>query len=89
MHLEIIPINNTLMNWNLIVRANKADAADHPTRHEAMNGPNGKGYKEARKLELYSLETKMDIWEDIPKEPWMRVIPSTCAFYCKCFPMSV
>jgi hypothetical protein len=63
-----------------------ANAADHPTWEQAMNGPDKAGYWEACELELKTLTEKQDAWDVIDRKPWMNVLPTTWAFRCKRFP---
>ena len=70
----------------LVGIVSKANAANHPTWEQAMNGPEANGYWEACKKELNTLETKRDAWEVVKREPWMKVLPSTWAFCCKRYP---
>jgi hypothetical protein len=58
---------------------------DTPGWEEAMNGPCAAGYKEAAILEIDTLK-KMNVWNEVTREEWMKVLPSTWAFRCKTFP---
>ena len=69
MHLEMDPVNKNIKDWNPTALATQANAVDHPTWHEALNGPNAKGDKKPCQLELHTLETKMEAWDVIPKNP--------------------
>ena len=57
----------------------------NPSWEEAMNGPEREGYWEAMEVELDTLETKKDSWEEVDRKPWMNVLPSTWAFKWKQF----
>ena len=50
-----------------------------------MNGPLAEGYKEAARKEIEILK-KMGCWEEVDRQPWMNVLPSTWAFKKKVFP---
>ena len=50
-----------------------------------MNGPNRDGFMEAARLELEALRG-MDVWDEVPRESWMKVLPSTWTFRLKRFP---
>jgi hypothetical protein len=63
----------------------KANADDNPTWNEAMNGENSEGYWQACIKEHETL-IKKEVWEEVEREAWMNVIPSTWAFKCKRFP---
>ena len=80
------PYTNTLEEMHPMALSTKANAADHPTWEQAMNGSEAKGYWEACKKELHTLETKRDAWEVVQRQPWMKVLPSTWAFRCKRYP---
>jgi hypothetical protein len=81
------PYSGTQEDWNplaLAAKANDADA-DTFTFQEAMNHPNSDGFWEAAKKEIETL-LHMDVWEEVDREPWMNVLPSTWAFRIKRFP---
>ena len=79
--------DDTVEEMHPAVLAFKASAssADNPTWHEAMNGPDQKGYWKACETELEALRAK-DAWDVVTREHWMNVIPGTWAFKCKRFP---
>ena len=58
---------------------------DTPGWEEAMNGPYAAGYKEAAMLEIETLK-KMNVWDEVDRESWMKVLPSTWAFRRKTYP---
>jgi hypothetical protein len=64
----------------------KANSEDNPTWEEAMSGPDHEGYWEACKKEISTLTDDKDAWEEVVREHWMNVLPSTWAFKCKRFP---
>ena len=66
----------------LAAKSNDPDTLDW---FEAMNSPEREGFMEAAKVELQTLED-MDVWEIVPKESWMNVLPSTWAFRRKRLP---
>jgi hypothetical protein len=47
--------------------ATMANAEDHPTWEQAMNGPDAHGYWEAAKKEIASLE-ELNVWEEIDRQ---------------------
>ena len=47
-----------------------------------MNSPHAEGFKKAAKIE-YDTLVKMGVWEEVKREPWMNVLPSTWAFWTK------
>ena len=73
-------------DWHpMALQAKKNADPDLPGWEEAMNGPCAEGYKEAAKLEVDTLK-KMHVWDEVDREPWMSVLPSTWAFRRKTFP---
>ena len=50
-----------------------------------MNGPYAAGYKETAILEIDTLK-KMNVWDEVAREEWMKVLPSTWAFRRKTYP---
>jgi hypothetical protein len=66
----------------------KANAKDNPQWDEAMNGENSEGYWQACIKEHKTL-IKKGVWEEVEKELWMNVLPSTWAFKRKQFPDSL
>ena len=79
---------NTDEEWNAIeemhplIFITKARSEDQPRWHEAMNGPFRDKWWEACKKEISTLE-RMEVWDVVPREDWMNVIPSTFAFLIK------
>jgi hypothetical protein len=72
--------------WNpMALQAKRNSDPDTPTWEEAMNGPYADGYKESAKLEIDTLK-KMNVWDEIKRESWMNVLPSTWTFRRKTFP---
>jgi hypothetical protein len=65
--------------------AAKANAEDNPNWNQAMNGPDKAGYWKACKKEIDTLLSK-EAWEEVDRQEWMNVLPSTWAFKCKRFP---
>jgi hypothetical protein len=61
------PIEETVEDWSPLALAAKANDADTPNWHEAMNGPNAEGYWEACEKELATLED-MNVWDVVNKE---------------------
>lgn len=71
--------------WNPMALQAKSKSPDTPGWAEAMNGPYAEGYKEAAKKEVDTL-IGMRVWDEVDREPWMNVLPSTWAFRRKTFP---
>lgn len=65
----------------------RANADDNPTWEMAMNGSNRSGYWKAMEAELKTLVDDKDSWEEVDREGWMNVLPSTWAFRCKRSPV--
>jgi hypothetical protein len=84
---EISESDNTVEWMHPMILAAKAGAssADNPTWHEAMSGPDAKGYQRAAEIEIETLE-QMLTWDIVDRESWMNVLPSTWAFKCKRYP---
>jgi len=75
-------------SWHPLALATKMDsasAADNPSWEQAMCGPDREGYMRAAEIEIDTLREK-DTWEEVNREEWMNVLPSTWAFKCKRFP---
>jgi hypothetical protein len=68
-----------------LILAMKANAEDNPNWQQAMNGPDKAGYWEACEKEINTLIEK-EAWDEVDREEWMNVLPSTWAFKCKRFP---
>ena len=79
------PVTNCLDMSHPLVLAAKANDADNPRWHEATSGENSEGFWDAMWKEIKTLEDK-DVWEQVPREASMRVIPVTWAFKIKRFP---
>ena len=80
------PMTKTLEDgWSPMALAAKANDADTPNWNQAMNGPNAKGFREACKTEIDTLN-KMNVWDVVPRQSWMNVLPSTWAFKIKRLP---
>ena len=77
--------HNTIEDWDPLALAARANDPDTPRWHEAMNGPDADAFWEACRTEIATLE-KMNVWEVVPQEPWMKVVKSTWAFKVKRFP---
>ena len=71
--------------WNPMALAAKKYDENNPSYEMAMNGPNREGYVEACDKEIQTL-IDMDVWEEVDREPWMNVLPSTWALKAKLFP---
>ena len=82
------PVLGTVESWHPLALATKMDAAsaaDNPSWEQAMNGPDREGYLKAAEIEMDTL-LKMDTWDEVDREDWMNVLPSTWAFKCKRYP---
>ena len=77
----------TQEDWSPLAFAAKAADADGDTLSysEAMNHPSADGFWKAAKQELDTLD-KFKVWDEVPRESWMNVLPSTWAFRIKRFP---
>lgn len=71
--------------WNPSLLATKANAEDHPTYEEAMNGPLAAGFKKACEIEYNTLVDK-DCWEVVDRPKGRSVISSTWALRVKRYP---
>jgi hypothetical protein len=74
-----------LEEWHPSILATKANAEDHPTWNEAMNGPFANGSRKACELEYNTLEEK-DCWDVVDRPLDRPVISGTWAFRIKRFP---
>ena len=83
--LLLLQANQTSGEWTPLALQAKAGNEDTPSWDEAMNGPYAEGYWEACKIE-YDTLIRMGVWEEVAREPWMNVLPSTWAFRRKLFP---
>jgi hypothetical protein len=67
----------------------RLSAEDTPRYHEAMNGPDADGFKEAMETELEQLQA-MDSWTVVPREKAIRerktILATTWAFKRKQYP---
>jgi hypothetical protein len=73
-------------SWNpMALLAKGQDPENNPTWDQAMNGPDAQGYMEACRVEIETL-IGMNVWDLVPRQPWMNVLPSTWAFKRKLFP---
>ena len=79
---------NTNEEWSTIEEMHpltfitKARSEDQPRWHEAMNGPFRDKWWESCVTEITTLERR-EVWDVVPLEDWMHVIPSTFAFLFK------
>eukprot|EP00957_Ditylum_brightwellii_P069609 5287558-Ditylum_brightwellii.AAC.1 len=62
-----------------------ADAHGTPNWHQAMNGSNAEGYRNAMDVEIGTLTGK-ESWIIVQRTKDMNVLKSTWAFKCKWFP---
>jgi hypothetical protein len=67
----------------------RLNAEDTPRYHEAMNGPDAEGFREAMEKELEQLQS-MNCWEVVPREKAIkegkRILATTWAFRRKRYP---
>ena len=75
----------TMEDWTPYALAAKANSEDIPNWYEAMNGPDREGFWEACRIEIETLK-RMKVWDEVKREPWMNVLPSTWAFRRKRYP---
>ena len=72
--------------WHpMALKAKGQDPDLNPTWEQAMNGPLADGYMEAARKEYKTL-VDMNVWEEVTREGWMNVLPSTWAFRKKLNP---
>jgi hypothetical protein len=71
--------------WHASIPAPKANAEDHPTWNEAMNGPLANGFRMACELEYTTLEEK-DCWDGVDRPLDRPVNSGTWVFRIKRFP---
>ena len=69
----------------LKAKASKS-AADNPSYKQAMNSPEADRWFEVMEVEMKTLEEDFKAWELVPREPWMKVLPSIWAFWLKRYP---
>eukprot|EP00804_Cyclotella_cryptica_P001528 CCRYP_003749-RA/>CCRYP_003749-RA protein AED:0.13 eAED:-0.00 QI:0/0/0/1/0/0.33/3/0/1355 len=71
---------------HLLTASPADDTSDSPTYSQAIHSPHAEKWWEAMETELTTLESDLQAWELVPREPWMHVLPSTWAFRLKRFP---
>jgi hypothetical protein len=71
---------------HLLTASPAGDTSDSPTYSQAIHSPHAEKWWEAMETELTTLESDLQAWELVPREPWMHVLPSTWAFRLKRFP---
>jgi ATP-binding cassette subfamily B (MDR/TAP) protein 1 len=71
---------------HILSAKSKTNSADSPTYTQAINSPHAEKWWEAMESKLTTLESELQAWELVPREPWMHVLPSMWAFHLKCFP---
>jgi hypothetical protein len=69
----------------LKVKASKSDP-DNPSWSQALNSADADKWWDAMSAEMETLEVDLKAWRLVKHEPWMKVLPCTCAFCIKCFP---
>jgi hypothetical protein len=79
------PFTGLVEDFSPLALSVKANSADNPNWHQAMNGPLASGYWEAMETEITTLNEK-ELWVLVDRESGMNVLPSTLAFKCKRFP---
>ena len=82
---SINKVDGTTKNLYPLLLATKANAADNPNWHHAMNGPDAEGYWKACETEINTLE-RMYYWDIVNKNDSVNIVPSTWAFKCKKYP---
>eukprot|EP00804_Cyclotella_cryptica_P001339 CCRYP_014116-RA/>CCRYP_014116-RA protein AED:0.21 eAED:0.11 QI:0/0/0/0.5/1/1/2/0/277 len=60
--------------------------SDSPIYTQAINSPHAEKWWEAMESEWTTLESELQAWELVPREPWMHVLLSTWAFCLRRFP---
>ena len=83
--LLLLQVNNSSGEWSPLALQAKAGDEDTPTWDQAMNGPHAEGYRKACDIE-YNALVSMEVWEEVARQAWMNVLPSTWAFKRKVFP---
>jgi hypothetical protein len=76
----------TNVQHHILSAKSKTNSADSPTYTQAINSPHAEKWWEAMESELTTLESELQAWELIPREPRMHVLPSTWAVCLKRFP---
>eukprot|EP00804_Cyclotella_cryptica_P007533 CCRYP_010639-RD/>CCRYP_010639-RD protein AED:0.26 eAED:0.26 QI:0/0/0/1/0/0/3/0/643 len=71
---------------HILAAKSATNTADNPTYGQAINSPHAEKWWEAMESELTTLESDLQAWELVPREPWMHVLPCTWAFRLKRFP---
>eukprot|EP00804_Cyclotella_cryptica_P021898 CCRYP_000848-RA/>CCRYP_000848-RA protein AED:0.35 eAED:0.26 QI:0/0/0/1/1/1/3/0/651 len=71
---------------HLLTASPADDTSNSPTYSQAIHSPHAEKWWEAMETELTTLESDLQAWELVPREPWMHVLPSTWAFRLKRFP---
>jgi len=52
------------------------NAANSPTYTQAINSPHAEKWWDAMESKLTTLESDLQAWELVPREPWMHVLPA-------------
>eukprot|EP00804_Cyclotella_cryptica_P004978 CCRYP_014091-RA/>CCRYP_014091-RA protein AED:0.33 eAED:0.35 QI:0/0/0/1/0/0/4/0/696 len=71
---------------HILSAKSSSNSTDSPTYSQAINSPHAEKWWEAMESELTTLESDLQAWELVPREPSMHVLPSTWAFRLKRFP---
>eukprot|EP00804_Cyclotella_cryptica_P010321 CCRYP_012254-RA/>CCRYP_012254-RA protein AED:0.10 eAED:0.03 QI:0/0/0/1/1/1/3/0/1268 len=71
---------------HLLTGSPAGDTSDSPTYSQAIHSPHAEKWWEAMDTQLTTLDSDLQVWELVPREPWMHVLPSTWAFRLKRFP---
>ena len=79
---QLLQANTAFGEWDPLALAAKSNNEDIYTWEQAMNSPHAQGFKKAAGVEIDTL-IKMGVWEEVRREPWMAVLPSTWAFRVK------
>ena len=82
--LSTDPDHDTLEDFHPMAFGAQQSDSDSPNYRQAMNGPLRNGFQQAMEKEIGTLNHKT-CWEEVDREPWMHVIPSTWVFRIKRF----
>ncbi len=73
------PIYGTQEDSHPLMLAARMNDEDTPTFEQATNGPHREKLWEAMETEIATLR-KMNVWDEVDRQPWMNVLPGVCAF---------
>lgn len=78
-------VSDTQEDWSPLILGAKSNDPDTMDWHEAMTGPYEKDFWLAAEKEINTLKS-MDVWDEVPRQDWMNVLPGTWAFRIKRIP---